>query len=49
MIQREARHMKTEKLPRREREKLRQRQEILAAALDLFSEKGYHKIGRAHV
>lgn len=36
--------MKTEKLPRREREKLRQRQEILAAALDLFSEKGYHNV-----
>ncbi len=44
MIQREVRHMKTEKLPRREREKLRQRQEILAAALDLFSEKGYHNV-----
>jgi TetR/AcrR family transcriptional regulator len=33
-----------EKLPRREREKLRQRQEMLAAALDLFSEKGYHSV-----
>ncbi len=44
MIQREARHMKTEKLPRREREKLRQRQEMLAAALALFSEKGYHNV-----
>lgn len=32
------------KLPRREREKLRQRQEMLAAALDLFSEKGYHNV-----
>jgi TetR/AcrR family transcriptional regulator len=29
-------------LPRREREKLRQRQDMLAAALDLFSNKGYH-------
>jgi TetR/AcrR family transcriptional regulator len=36
--------MKSEKLPRREREKLRQRQEMLAAALDLFSEKGYHNV-----
>jgi len=33
-----------EKLPRREREKLRQRQEILAAALELFSEKGYQNV-----
>ena len=32
------------KLPRREREKLRQRQEMLAAALDLFSHKGYHNV-----
>lgn len=32
------------KLPRREREKLRQRQEMLAAALDLFSQKGYHNV-----
>jgi TetR/AcrR family transcriptional regulator len=31
-------------LPRREREKLRQREELLAAALDLFSEKGYHNV-----
>jgi len=36
--------MNQEKLPRREREKLRQRQEMLAAALDLFSEKGYHSV-----
>ena len=36
--------MQTEKLPRREREKLRQRQEMLDAALELFSEKGYHKV-----
>jgi TetR/AcrR family transcriptional regulator len=33
-----------EKLPRRERENLRQRREILAAALKLFSEKGYHNV-----
>lgn len=31
-------------LSRREREKRRQRQEMLAAALDLFSQKGYHNV-----
>jgi AcrR family transcriptional regulator len=31
-------------LPRREREKFRQRQEMLAAGLELFSEKGYHNV-----
>jgi TetR/AcrR family transcriptional regulator len=36
--------MEAQKLPRREREKLRQRQEMLAAALDLFSQKGYHNV-----
>jgi TetR/AcrR family transcriptional regulator len=36
--------MEDQKLPRREREKLRQRQEMLAAALDLFSRKGYHNV-----
>jgi AcrR family transcriptional regulator len=36
--------MTAEKLPRREREKLRQRQEMLAVALDLFSQKGYHNV-----
>ena len=36
--------MDVQKLPRREREKLRQRQEMLAAALDLFSQKGYHNV-----
>jgi TetR/AcrR family transcriptional regulator len=36
--------MKSEKLPRREREKLRQRREMLDAAFDLFSEKGYHSV-----
>jgi TetR/AcrR family transcriptional regulator len=36
--------MAVDKLPRREREKLRQRQEILATALDLFSQKGYHNV-----
>jgi len=36
--------MKIRKLSRREREKLRQRQEMLAAALALFAEKGYHNV-----
>jgi TetR/AcrR family transcriptional regulator len=36
--------MQRGKLPRREREKLRQRQEILDSALDLFSDKGYHNV-----
>ena len=36
--------MEGKMLPRREREKLRQRQEMLAAALALFSEKGYHNV-----
>jgi AcrR family transcriptional regulator len=34
----------TATLPRREREKLRQRDELLATALELFSEKGYHNV-----
>ena len=36
--------MAEQTLPRREREKLRQRQEIFATALDLFSRKGYHNV-----
>jgi AcrR family transcriptional regulator len=36
--------MESNSLPRREREKLRQRQDMLAAALQLFSEKGYHNV-----
>ena len=36
--------MDDRKLPRREREKLAQRQDILAAALDLFSGKGYRNV-----
>jgi TetR/AcrR family transcriptional regulator len=36
--------MKIQELPRREREKLRHRQEILSAALFLFSKKGYHNV-----
>lgn len=34
--------MPEKKISRREREKLRQRQDMLAAAVKLFSEKGYH-------
>ena len=36
--------MQGEKLSRREKEKLRQRREMLCAALDLFSKKGYHNV-----
>lgn len=36
--------MDINQLPRREREKRRQRQEILAAALDLFADKGFHNV-----
>ena len=36
--------METCNLSRREREKLRQRQEVLDVALRLFSEKGYHNV-----
>jgi AcrR family transcriptional regulator len=36
--------METGKPSRREREKLRQRQEVLDVALRLFSEKGYHDV-----
>ena len=36
--------MDDRKIPRRERERLRQRQEILTAALGLFAQKGYHRV-----
>jgi AcrR family transcriptional regulator len=36
--------MQEEELPRREREKLRQRREMLDTALKLFSEKGFHNV-----
>lgn len=36
--------MRNATLSRRERERLRQRQEMLAAALDLFSRRGYHSV-----
>jgi AcrR family transcriptional regulator len=41
--------MQGEKLSRREREKLRQRQEMLAAALELFSEKGYYNVSMCEI
>ncbi len=41
--------MADQKLPRREREKLRQRQEMLATGLDLFSQKGYHNVSMHEV
>lgn len=41
--------MKIQKLPRREREKLRHRQEILSTALSLFSEKGYHNVSMQEI
>jgi TetR/AcrR family transcriptional regulator len=37
------------KIPRRERERLRKRKEMLAAALELFSEKGYHNVSMAEI
>jgi TetR/AcrR family transcriptional regulator len=37
------------KIPRRERERLRKRKEMLAAALALFSEKGYHNVSMAEI
>ena len=37
------------KLRRREREKLRHREEILDAALDLFSENGYHSVSMQEI
>lgn len=41
--------MNERKLPRREREKIRQRQDMLAAALALFSEKGYHNVSMQEI
>jgi TetR/AcrR family transcriptional regulator len=41
--------MGDQKLPRRERDKLRQRQEMLATALDLFALKGYHNVSMHEV
>jgi len=44
-----ARLMDNTKIPRREREKLRQREEMLFAALELFSEKGYHNVAMGEI
>ncbi len=41
--------MEDQKLPRREREKLRQRQEMLAAGLALFSQRGYHSVSMQEI
>src|SRR5512139_3075319 len=41
--------MEEQKLPRREREKLQQRREMLTAALDLFSQKGYHNVSMQEI
>jgi AcrR family transcriptional regulator len=43
------RAMKNKKLSRREREKRRQRNEILEAALALFSERGYHNVSMQEI
>ena len=41
--------MEPEKLPRRERERQTQRQEMLSAALDLFSKKGYGNVSMQEI
>ena len=41
--------MQNNQLPRREREKARQRREMLEAALYLFSEKGYHNVSMQQI
>ncbi|NCC26054.1 MAG: TetR/AcrR family transcriptional regulator, partial [Deltaproteobacteria bacterium] len=41
--------MKPDKPTRRERERLRQRQDILAGALALFAEKGYHNVSMQEI
>ena len=41
--------MKKKQLTRREREKLRQRQEMIDTALTLFSEKGYHNVSMQEI
>jgi len=41
--------MEDMKMPRREREKLRQRKEMLSAALGLFLEKGYHNVSMQEI
>jgi AcrR family transcriptional regulator len=50
IMEAQATHSPTQtSLSRREREKLRQRKEILAAALSLFSEKGYHNVSMQEI
>lgn len=41
--------MKKDKLSRREREQLQRRMEILQAALELFSQKGYHNVSMQEI
>lgn len=41
--------MHGKKLTRREREKLRQKEDMLSAALSLFSEKGYHNVSMQEI
>ncbi len=41
--------MDVKTLPRREREKLRLREDLLAAALELFSESGYHNVSMREI
>jgi len=41
--------MQIDKLPRREREKLKQRQEMLVAGLELFSQKGYNNVSMSEI
>ena len=41
--------MQEETLSRREREKLRQRREMLTAAIKLFSERGYHSVSMQEI
>ncbi|MBW2609597.1 MAG: TetR/AcrR family transcriptional regulator [Deltaproteobacteria bacterium] len=41
--------MEDKQIPRREREKLRHRNDLIAAALRLFSEKGYHNVSMREI
>lgn len=48
-LERKYKNMANKKLGRREREMLMRRQEILNAALELFSQKGYHNVSMQEV